>query len=262
MHRSMKDLRGYRLAAIDGEIGTTKDVYFDDAEWRVRYLVVDTGAWLPGRRVLISPASLSQPDGEEKLIPVALTRDQIERCPDVGSDIPVSRQKEAELASHYGWPSYWTTGAALGAAMSKTPPTELPNTVRAAQRSSESAERETDPHLRSMNEVLGYHIQAHDGEIGHAEDMLVDDREWAIRYVVVDTRNWLPGRKVLVVPRWFNRLSWRDSKFFVALHRQAIEESPAYDPSQPLESEYEEGLRAHYDSPEFWATGLPMGAKT
>jgi sporulation protein YlmC with PRC-barrel domain len=263
MYRSLKDLRGHQLAAIDGEIGTVKDIYFDDAEWGVRYLVVDTGKWLPGRRVLISPASLGRPDDAADAIPVALRREQIERCPDVGTDLPVSRQREAELVGHYDWPTYWTAGAALGAAMTKTPPSHVRDlSDRLAQTAREQSGAEDDPHLRSVNEVLGYRIQAHDGEIGHVEDLLFDEEAWTVGYIIVDTRNWLPGRKVLVAPRWFNKLSWDESKFFVGLYREAVEKSPAYDPASPLEREQVERLQAHYDSPEFWATGVPMGAKT
>ena len=266
MYRSLNNLLGHRLAAIDGEIGKVKDALFDDLQWCVRYLVASTGRWLPGRRVLLSPASLGCPDSAKDLIPVALTREQIKDAPGVSADLPVSRQEEAELVEYYGGPIYWgPPGAAFGIAATRLPPATRVPPARTAEKlgvvpkdaPGQTEEATGDPHLRSMNEVLGYHIQVQDGEIGHVEDFLVRNAEWAIRYVVADTRNWLPGRKVLLVPRWFSGVSWQESKVFVAQHRQAIQNSPEYDPTRPLEGEYEQQIRAYCDSLEIRAGDLP-----
>lgn len=264
MYRSLKDMRGYRLAATDDEIGKVKDIYFDDANWCMRYLVVDTGTWLPGRLVLISPAALSRPVSAEEVVPVNLTREQIEKSPDIGSDLPVSRQREAQLVQYYGWPVYWgPPGVAYGAGGAMIPPPTAADPSQAGDTGDSAraagSDQKDDPHLRSLNEVLGYHIQADDGEIGHVEDLLVDDADWSVGYVVVDTRNWLPGRKVLVVPRWFSNVSWSDSKVRVSLARESIEKSPEYDPSRLLESDHEKQIRAYYESPNLQSTGSPLG---
>ena len=70
--------------------------------------------------------------------------------------------------------------------------------------------------------VTGYHIEATDGEIGHVDGFVVDDEAWAIRYIEVATRNWWPGKKVLVSPAWIERVSWPDSKVYAGLSREAI----------------------------------------
>jgi len=107
MLRPVKDLKGYALLATDGPIGHVVDVLVDDRHWAVRYLVVDTGTWLSGRRVLISPMSLGRPDWALQQLPVSLTKDRVEHSPDVDTQKPVSRQHEEEQLSYYGYPVYW-----------------------------------------------------------------------------------------------------------------------------------------------------------
>ncbi len=238
MLRSIKELHGYNILATDGEIGHTHTFYFDDLAWIVRYLVVDTGTWLPGRRVLIAPLALGQPDWITHVMPVNLTRDQVENSPPIDLDLPVSRQMEERLHEYYGWPPYWHSGtAALAAAKA----------AREGQKPPPG-----DPHLRSTREVIGYHIQATDGEIGHVEDFVGDVQDWTLRYMVVDTRNWLPGRKVLVAPTWIERVNWAQEKVHVDLGRETIKNSPEYDPSAPINREYEAQLYDYYGRPVYW----------
>ena len=73
MLKTFSDLRGYSIRAADGDLGTVKDVYFTDLSWIVRYLVVDTGHWLPGRRVLLSADVLQQPDPNDPALHVDLS---------------------------------------------------------------------------------------------------------------------------------------------------------------------------------------------
>lgn len=148
----------------------------------MRYLVADTGGWLTGRRVLISPHALDAANQEERVIPVHLTRTQIEKSPSLATDRPVSRQYELDYHSYYGWPTYWDspyTGG-LGNYFMSGPDAVATGSLR--------TEGE-DPHLRSTNDVTGRIIQAKDGEIGHLRDFVVDDETWAIRYLIVDTQN-------------------------------------------------------------------------
>jgi hypothetical protein len=123
--------------------------------------------------------------------------------------------------------------------------TELEEIRRREQESS-------DPHLHSANEVIGYYIEAADGDIGHVEEFIVDDENWAIRYMAVDTRNWWPGKKVLVAPQWIERASWQDSRVYVNLARNDIQEAPAYDLSEPPSREYEATLHRHYKRSPYW----------
>jgi hypothetical protein len=248
MLRSLKNLRGYDILAIDGEMGEVHEFYFDDEEWIIRYLVADTGNWLPGRRVLISPVALEKPDWDLKKFPVLLHKDEIKKSPHISKDEPVSRQHEEEMSEYYNWPPYWNVGA-LG-----MPPAQpvTPKDTPEKDKTYHGAEKEGDPHLRSSREVIGYHIQAIDDEVGHVEDFLVDDESWTLRYLVIDTRNWLPGKKVVISPLWVKDIKWEDKKAGVDLTRNSIKNSPEYDPSTPINREYEERLFDYYGRPKYW----------
>lgn len=247
MLRSIKALRGYTIAARDGEIGHVHEFYFDDASWILRYLVVDTGPWLFGRKVLISPVALAQPEWGLERFPVLLTKEQVENSPSIDLDAPVSRQQELELHRYYGWPVYWSgPGAPVGPGAVAIDPIEAAPGAPATQ------QEEGDPHLRSTREVIGYHIEARDGEFGEVEDFIVDDVAWIIRYMVIDTRAWLPGRKVLISPRWIEEVDWIETKVSVDLPQETIKNSPEYNPKAPVNREYEERLYDYYGRPAYW----------
>jgi hypothetical protein len=257
MLRSALQLRGYRIDVKDGEIGKAHDVFFDDAQWVVRYLVVDTGTWLPGRRVLISPVSLGRPDWMHHVFPVELTKEELENSPSVDADKPVSRQLEADVVGYFGWPAYWLPAAyAAGSIGSGSPPPPVAPQPEQGSAEEPAEVPDFDPHLRSVREVAGYHIGAADGEIGHVEDFVIDDEAWTIRYIVVDTRNWLPGRKVILAPEWFTRFDWRESKAYTDLSKTTIKDAPTYDPSQPVNRDYEGKLYDYYGRPGYWAGAM------
>jgi hypothetical protein len=235
MLRSIKSLRGYSLRATDGKVGKSHGFYFDDQTWTVRYLVVDTGTWLLDRLVLLSTASLGNPEWERKVFPVGLTMEQVEKSPSISVDEPVSRQMEVDLHGYYGWHPYW----------------HGPAYIAAAQGSAQKRDQ-GDPHLRSTREVIGYHIQTTDGEIGHVDDFVVDDEAWVIRYVVVDTQNWLPGKKVLIAPQWIADVDWAGRRVSTDLAKDAIENGPEFDPSLPVNREYEVRLYDYYGRPHYW----------
>ncbi|MEO7698745.1 MAG: PRC-barrel domain-containing protein [Opitutus sp.] len=239
-----KNLTGYKLNSIDGEIGKVKEFYFDDRHWVVRYLVANTGTWLTDRQVLISPHALVAVTGEDQHIEVELTKKQIQDSPLWQSDKPVSRQFEESYYGYYGWPAYWG-GDMLGYS-------PYPMSDREHREESTESKKAWDHHLRSTDAVRGYNIHGTDGEIGHVEDFIIDDKTWAIRYLIIDTRNWWPGKKVLVSPQWIERVSWNESKVFVKLSREAIKQSPEYTDESLLTREYETGLHRHYDRPGYW----------
>lgn len=234
MLHSVKELIGFRLAARDGELGTVRDVYFDDEKWAVRHLVVATGGWLSGRKVLVSPISVSAVEWSSRDVSVNLTQQQIRDSPGTDTDKPVSRQHEADLHDYYGYPYYWAGSAMWGYA-------ELPVLLEPERddredlrESREQMERQhQNPHLRSSNEVTGYHIECLDGPMGHVEDLLMDDEDWSIRLVVVDTRNWWPGKEVLIAPERIDGVSWEERKVAVNATREQIEHSPDYDSLNP-----------------------------
>jgi hypothetical protein len=253
MLRSLKELRGYTIHATDGDIGKAQDFYFDDEDWVLRYLVVDTGGWLSGRRVLISPVALGQPDWEAHRFPVRLTKAQVENSPDIDTDKPVSRQQESTLHAYYRWPMYWAHSHSplISAGTPLVMPPEVLHPETAEEETSEEEDR-GDAHLRSSREVMGYDIHARDGEIGHVEDLIVDDSTWDIRYLVVATRNMLPGKKVLVSPQWIERVSWEASEVYMDLAQESIRRHPEYDPSEPVNRAYEERLYDFHGRPKYW----------
>ncbi|MCC6823172.1 MAG: PRC-barrel domain-containing protein [Verrucomicrobia subdivision 3 bacterium] len=245
MLNKAKTLKGYKMDSLDGEFGEVKEFYFDDRYWTIRYLVAHTGGWLTGRQVLISPYALVAAIKAEQHIAVDLTKKQIEDSPSLNSDKPVSRQFEEAYYGYYGWPMYWN-----GPYMWGTYPYIARD--RKSWKTSAQGEKAWDPHLRSTDAVSGYEIQALDGEIGHVEDFVIDDETWAIRYLVVATRNWWPGKKVLVSPQWIERVSWSESKVFVNLSREAIKQSPEYSAEALITRDYEAGLCGHYQLEGYW----------
>jgi hypothetical protein len=246
---NVKTLTGYPLYSLDGEIGHVKEFLFDDRHWTIRYLVADTGNWLTGRQVLISPYALVGGIREEQDISVDLTRKQIEESPSLDSDQPVSRQFENDYYGYYGWPMYWGGTCAWG---------YYPYVMRDRDQWRELTPREKswDPNLRSTHDVSGHHIAAVDGGIGHVADFILDDETWAIRYLVVDTHDWWPGKRVLISPQWIERVSWSESKVFVNLSREAIKQSPEYTPEALLDRNYEAVLHRHYGRKAYWADEL------
>ncbi len=240
-----KALKNFKLNSLDGEIGKVKELYFDDRYWTIRYLVVDTGNWLMDREVLISPYALTTVNEEEKYINVNLTQKKIEESPSLDYDKPVSREFEGTYHNYYGWPVYWGGTYMWGA---------YPHIERSNEQLSRSnhPKKSQDHHLRSTHDVSGYTIQATDGEIGHVEDFIIDDVNWAIRYLIIDTKILWLGKKVLVSPLWINRVSWSEGKVFVNHSIETIKQSPEYTDELLLSRDYETGLHEHYQQKGYW----------
>ena len=251
-------IRRYAIAASDGPIGTVSDFLFDDASWQVRWLVVDTGDWLPGRKVLLPPSVLGQLDAKEHEFSVKLTRQQIKDSPEIDTDRPVSRQMETSVYDYYGWSPYWGTGFSMGsynympgagmgtmgtAAIAASPSL---GSTRRAKAIADARRRDGDPHLRSIAAVTGYHIHAKDGEIGHVEDFLVEDTDWSIHFLVVDTSNWWFGLKVLIAPRLARKIDWADRLVILDVDRQKVKSSPLYNASKTVDWAYENHYHAYY----------------
>jgi hypothetical protein len=251
MLKTITHLKGFSIRATDGDLGSVEQLYFDDQSWTVRYLTVATGGWLEGRRVLISPFSITKVNWQARRVDVSLTREQVEKSPDIDTHQPVSRQHESAYLSAFGYPNYWGGPYEWG-------PVYFPMgfaapVIDSAEEISARAKQESkDSHLRSTGGVSGYDIQAIDGEIGHVSGFVLDDQTWSIRYIEVATRNWWPGKKILLSPKWIQRISWLSSKLFVALSREAIQTGPAYIDSVPITREYENRLYAHYGRPPYW----------
>jgi hypothetical protein len=273
MLHSVKELKGYAIGATDGPVGHVKDLYFDDEWWIIRYLVVDTGAWLSSREVLVSPISIGDANWATKTLSASISKEQVRNSPDIDTDKPVSRQNEVEYLGYYGYPNYWGGGGLWGAGM--YPNMLLPgysgygssgimrSEAENAYRRAEAARHENDdPHLRSCKAVVGYHVHATDGDIGHVEGMLVDDETWAVRYVIVDTSNWWLGHKVLIAPQWISEVGWADSKVYAQLTRQAVKDAPPYDDSGEFDRAKEVGIYRHYGRPVYWPAEVELETET
>ncbi len=235
---------GSSLQAKNGELGNVDDVYFDDKDWKIRYFVTDNSNFLPGRRVLVSPASISKIDFERKTIPVSLSKKEIEQSPVVNQGLLPSRETEIELKSYYNWPVYWGSGYLIGAG-------DLRENQASIRGSKE--EIEIDPGLKSCNELIGCSIESKNRILGYVHDLVFDVEKFEIRYLVVDTQNWLQKeKKILLAIDWIEDLDWANSVFTTDLKSKAIRESPAYNHGEVLKRDYETKLFDHYDRTKYW----------
>jgi sporulation protein YlmC with PRC-barrel domain len=261
MLRSIKDLTNYPIEGRESSLGRVKDFLFDDRQWRIRYLVVDTGSWLTGRKVLVSPEHLEPPreGGSVDSFRTTLTRESIEKGPLLDEHAPVSRRYEKEHARYYRHHPYWEAlppdwdtsrkdglGGSLGKISSPAPSEEEFNEHERRIRKIDEC------HVRSSREVTGYTIRASDGDFGHVEDLIVDTQVWRIRHLIIATRNWLPGRMVLTDIDWIEKIDWAAGKAAIDLTKDQIKDSPEFDPSAPVNREYEEHLYDYYGRQRYW----------
>ena len=236
MLRRLQKMVGFQVQGIDGVVGKARDFYFDDQQWVMRYFVVETGPWLTSRWVLIAPACMGAPDWEEKRLSVGLTKQQVADAPDIDLHKPVSLQQLESLHGHYGWPVYWGEGE-----MGYWPQAYL------ASLAEQNEEPKGDAHLRSISEVTGYRIQATDGDIGRVVDLFAEDATWRIEYMLVDARNLMRGRHVIIPPDWITEVSWDERKVRVNVTREQVKASPEFDPLPGTCSrDYEVSVYNHY----------------
>ncbi len=243
---SVDSLKGFELGAHDGGIGKCSDFLFDDEVWVIRYLVADTRKWLPGRKVLISPISIGAVDGGSQTINIGLSKEQIKNSPPLDSKAPVSRQYEIFFNRYNDWSDYWEGSGLWG----QEP---YPRTLKSRNELLEIEESgKNQSNLRSANEVVGYHIHARDDDVGHIKDFFVEEDTWLIRYLVIDT-SWLPGSKrVIVDPNWVDSVNWSDRSVALRMTREQIENSPEYNPNDPIYRDYEKSIFDHYKFPYYW----------
>jgi len=223
MLRSIEQLYGNRLGASDGDIGAIKDFYFDDQKWAIRYLVADTGVWLPERQVLLPPHSLGRLDQPEKILRVNLTRKQIEDSPSIDVHKPVSRQYEESYYQYFGWPTYWQGDALWGT-------TDFPMPVVPANTPAPPPDPRVergDPHLRSAQAVKGYLISVEGKHFGHVCDFMMDAQSWIIGQLVIKIGHRLSGREAVIPTKMVDRISYIDSTVFVSMTEDDIAQSLA-----------------------------------
>ena len=259
----VSSLKGFGIQAKDGSLGTVSDFLFDDSTWKVRWLVVDTGRWLTGRKVLVHPSAVGYADYGSRQLTVALTKTQVKDSPDIAKDRPVSQQMQNDLDGYYGWDPLWggemygaglygagLYGGGMGAIASPLSARAYfgASAVREAERGKVDHD-EGDPHLRSIAEVTGYHVHAIDGSIGHVENFLVDSESWGIRYLIVDTSNWWVGQHVLLSPYAVKEVDWSDRHIQLDVARDKVKSSPSWNPANIIDGDFEKRLHSHYDWP-------------
>lgn len=244
MLRSVKELMSYAIRTYDGQLGYVYDFYFDDETWRVRYVVMDTGAWLPGRRVLLPTSVVDEPERGAKTLSAALSKAQIKTSPEAETDKPVSKQKEGKGPAHAGLTPYWAILVAdpmIGAAA-----------VTAEAGNGSEGDEEGDPHLRSLGECLGYQIEARDGLIGQVHDVIAEIGAWPIRYLVVSLEDRPLGKKVLVPTDSADGVNWGDRKVTIDLTVEKIKNGPEFDASDPVNRELEVHVYDYYGRAKYW----------
>jgi hypothetical protein len=246
--------KGLLIQAQDGHIGAFSDFLFDDRTWKLRWMVVDTGSWLPGRKVLVHPSAIGSIDLDRGELPVTLTKQQIQNSPDIQQDQPVSRQFQDTLYGYYGWDPMWGGGNYFGGGMGgigwplAPVPAYRESSLPEAERAGTQHDA-ADPHLRSISAVSGYHLQATDGSIGHVENFMLESDDWGIRYLIADTRNWWVGQHVLLSPYAVKSVSWPDRDLTLDITRAQVKGSPAWEPATIINRAYEERLHGYYGWP-------------
>ncbi len=240
MLQRMKSMQDYAIQATDGIIGRVKDSLFDDAAWVVRYFIVQTDRWLARRLVLISAASISRPDHADKSLSALISKEQVRLSPRFDLRQPLSRADEESHLQHYGHPHYWTQGDSLwsgGVSVGGTPSPD---------------EKLLRTHLHSCNTVTGYQVHATDGAIGRIDGLLVEDKTWAIRYLVVNPERGLKSHGVLIAPEWIDDIEWAESTVVLDVSQEAVSAAPSYDPTRDLNRDVESQTYAHYGKDHYW----------
>lgn len=242
MKRSLKNITGYSVEMLDGPKGKVKDFLFDEESWIIRYLEVGFGNLFKDKRILIPKTFLKDPDWNKEHFPVNLDQKDVESCPDLDERAPVSRAYEKKLSEHYEIDYYWPT---LYAPPVVTTPYYPPRPLHSPSKIVD--EEDIDTSLRSFVEVKGYHIRATDGKLGHVADMIVDDEDWQIVYLIIDTSNWRPWSKVVILSiDWMESISYTNRAVTINLESEHIKNAPEYNPAHPIDMDYEKVLYEYY----------------
>jgi hypothetical protein len=238
----VKDLMGYTIKATDGDLGKVKDFYIDDRNWSVRFILIDTGEWLPERRVILSPFAIGKPDTTARVMTEEVSREQVKNSPGIKEYGRITREEEIRLCDYFGWPIYCEDTATGGS----EPYTDMEREGPAAD------EHDIGTHLIGARHLHGFRVEGPDGEIGFVEDMILDDDNWTIRYLAADTRKWFPGRKVLIATEWIERINAAEEKIHADISKKLVHDSPEYDHSKPVTREYEDKYYDYFNRPKYW----------
>lgn len=241
MKQSLKILKSnYKIETSDQLSGSIKDFLFDEKQWVVRYIDSDFGKLFNPYKVLIPKIFFKIPDQEQKVFPTTISRNEIEKCPKLEDHLPVSRKYEEELYQHYEIKPYWMA-AYVGTVGAYYPPRPIQVPTNSV------SEENIDSILRSFDEVEGYNVKATDGTIGHIDDLIIDYEDWQIIYAVIDTSNWLPWSKKVIIPiNQLSEISYEERHVKVQMKKESIKNAPEYDPDKMLDEDFEKGIFDFY----------------
>lgn len=249
MLRTARSLKDFKIHASDGDLGKVEEFLFDDRHWVVRYLGVKTGSWLSRKEVLLTPLSIREVNWEDRSVEVSLTRDQVERSPPIESDLPVSRQKEVEYFDYYRLPYYWTGSGVFGIGPSALP---LPNPSMYEIRQKEPQEPIGDPHLRSSAEIRGYRVMVEGHERGRVDDLVVDDRDWTVRYLLLEKGGLERGHSGLISPAWVREFDWSRQQVTLDLSHAQLDAAPQLESVERASRDFEDRLHRHFEREPYW----------
>lgn len=224
MLRSLSEIMGYGLQCMDGRGGRCIDFLFDDRDWVIRYLVGETNRWWPKRRVLISTQSVGEPDWDTHLVPIGLRTKELQNSPRRGppGDLPWMALDPAS-----GEPD---TSAAAGVDTEPSDRTEA---------SGKAVETAAHKHAQSVRAIRRYRAWAEGKARGSVEDLIVDDSNWKIRWLVTGTGRAPSARKVMVKPDAVAGTPVGRRELRLNMTWNQLEHSPDYDPSAPINRRYE-----------------------
>ena len=225
---NIHSLLGLSLSATDGEAGKIEEIYFDDRSWEIRYLVVKTGHWLSGRKVLISPLAFDRSPWDGRTFPVNLTKNQILNSPEMDTNRPLSVQDTRSLNEYYRWQQFIDNGFYAPMHCDQPDLTEKPSI---------HCPSADNFHLRSTRETRGFRIHAKDGEIGFVSGFIVENESWEIVYLLVVAKSIFGDQKILISVQDIRKIKWTESKIYLDISVKAVEQCRTFDGSRIINPE-------------------------
>jgi hypothetical protein len=234
-------LTEYRIELSSEIRGSIFEMYFDDLFWNIQYLLMTSENMEKDKIAIISHLALGKPDDKSKTIPIVGKQGRNEGKE---KSTVLKTKEEAESIDPIQiieLPEEYSTIISRNKKATK-------DLIITILKDKNAIYLPSTNHLRSHNEVLGYNIQAKDGDlIGHVDNFILEGNTWKLRYLIVDTRNWLTGgKKILLSPAWIEKINWSSNLVAIDLSKSSIIESPSYDPNKPLDNRFEMKLYKYY----------------
>ncbi len=252
---SLRDITGYRMMARDGEIGKVTDFLFDQRDWSIRYIVDKTSA-LFGKQVLIDVSAIKKISWSDQVLELSIDKKQVRESPDIDFKSILKKENEQKLIDHFQGTVNWTSIDKQGT----LPLTRgLSLDIYGDKSNSDYArlivqDTEFDPEgLQSSSMAVNFKISTNNGHLGHAEDFIIDDSNWMIRFMVIDTRGGQNKKKILLRPESIDWISWRKKHVSVNMDKEKIQGCPNFEVSFPLSQEYADLLYNQFECSNFWA---------